>query len=1101
LLFKSIHTEVSIIRIILFSWLLSLSANFCFAQSNQKTRDLQDISARYIYEGKLDSAKFVLRDIVNFAKNNQDTLTEIKCLSTLAEVYQIEDSLTKAYSIILHSKEAENYFETEMQFEFADIYQYLGAIMMGSGELDQAIYFLKKSVKIRKSLSAENDTLLGYAFNKLGTCFWYKQLHDSSLYFYQKALEVCLNKTNPENAESASYNQNVGFAFLNNGIYDEAEKFLLRSLELKQKLLNKNDPRLARIYLNLGYFYFRISLTNKALNYYQQAEQIYLNNKSSSRTELAQLYWNIGNYYIILGDFSKSQIYLNKALILYKENKGAHKQNLIKINADIGYSYFLSGNYEDAIKNYLISLSSKDEITLIRSYRNLARSYEYLSEIETSESYYKKSIEKAKQLQGEKSENLMLNYSYYADLLYNTQRKEEAYSYYKKAYNICKELYKGKSRELSLILFSLGKYYLTEEKYMNSLSYFQQALIAAVPDYSDTSYHSNPNINQISTDNHIYNILRNKALALHGTYSENPDNIKLKKSIETYELALEVSKNLIRAYSSESSQLEFLHNVRTTWNLLLKTMFQLANSSGDLNNIKKVFYFAEQSKANLLLGAIKDIDARSYGNIPHTLIEEADYLKKDLSYYKKMAFDELLKSKPDESKMTMINNGIFRLKTRYDSLVASFEKDYPSYYSLKYDDKIVSVEEVQNELNQNQFIIEYALTDTLLLAFIIGQDHYDVKAQHIDDSFFESIIRFRQILRHEGMVNYDSTDYANFIGSGYQLYSTLLLPFEDLINNKEVIIIPDGEIGYLSFDMLITKIPEQSAINYRILPYALNKHIFSYSSSATIHFHDFGDKKIKHTSTLLAFAPHYKDFDPSEPEVNQSRNARKTLAPIPGVEDEVNNIIDICSGEMYLNDLATETVFKQLSEQYHILHLAMHTIIDDMNPLYSFLVFAKDDKDTLNDGYLNTYELFNMNFSGELAVLSACNTGTGKLEQGEGIMSLARGFIYSGIPSIVMTLWTVEDQPSANLITSFYKNIADGIPKAVAMNKAKRDFLKQAGPLEAHPYFWAGYVNIGDISPLSINARNPMVNYVWGFLIILVLVVFFVIRRRKHQNS
>ncbi len=188
-----------------------------------------------------------------------------------------------------------------------------------------------------------------------------------------------------------------------------------------------------------------------------------------------------------------------------------------------------------------------------------------------------------------------------------------------------------------------------------------------------------------------------------------------------------------------------------------------------------------------------------------------------------------------------------------------------------------------------------------------------------------------------------------------------------------------------------------------------------------------------------------------------------------------------------------------MSEQFGILHLAMHTIIDDINPLYSYLVFARDDKDTLNDGYLNTYELFNMNFNGDLAVLSACNTGTGKLERGEGIMSLARGFIYSGIPSIVMTLWTVEDQPSVELITTFYQYLAKGMPKALAMNKAKQDYLNQAGPLEAHPYFWAGYVNIGDIGPLSINARNPIHNYLWGLLIIPVVVVIIILKRRKKR--
>ncbi len=1074
----------------------------CIGQNKLNIQNFQKISNKHINEGKLDSARIILYQFLELGQNQQDTIIEVRCLSTLAEIYQQKDSLDKALSLIMQAKDKANiFFDTEQNHEFADICQYHGAILMASGQLQEAIDLLIKSLNTRKSISPEKDTLLGYAYNKLGSCYWYKQLHDSSLFFYQKALEVSLNKYNPENYESASYNQNVGFAYLNLGIYEEAEKYLLISLRLKQKLLSENDLRLARIYLNLGYFYFRISLTNKALNYYQLAEKVYLKNPSTGGTELARLYWNIGNYYNILGDFNKSLIYLNKALYIYNEKPDKNKQNLIRIRADIGLSYFLSGDYQDAIKNYLYSTATMDELSLIRIFRNLARSYEYLADYETSRNYYNKAIDKAISVQGTISENLMLNYSYYANLLHQTKQEKQALEYYQKAYNICQELFKGKSRQLSLILYSIGKYYFSEGYYTEAISYFQQALIARIPDFSDSSIYKSPDINSIATDNHLYTVLRNKARALYGMYSENPDDkIYLEKSIETYELALEVSKKLIYAYSSESSQLEFLVSVRNTWNLLLNSLYQLAQINMNNEDKEKLFKVSEQSKASLLLSALKDMDARSYGNIPYTLVEEADNLKKDLSYYEKLAFDELLKSSPDESKMAVINNGIFSLKTRYDSLVKSFEKNYPSYYNLKYEDKTISVQEIQKSLAENQIVVEYTITDTLLIIFFISPDKYEIQTHSIHNSFFENINHFRQVIKHDGMVNYDSVDYANYVRSGNELYYVLLEPFRELIKNKELIIIPDGEIGYLSFDMLLTKMPEQSGINYRTLPYALKESTFSYSSSATIHFTNFGSEKRDRYHRVLAFAPNYKDFDLGDSEGNNIRNARKHLSPIPGVEDEVKNVLGIYKGKMFLKDLATETEFKQLSEQFGILHLAMHTIIDDINPLYSYLVFARDDNDTLNDGYLNTYELFNMNFNGDLAVLSACNTGTGKLERGEGIMSLARGFIYSGIPSIVMTLWTVEDQPSVELITTFYQYLAKGMPKALAMNKAKQDYLNQAGPLEAHPYFWAGYVNIGDIGPLSINARNPILNYLWGLLIIPV-VVLIIIKRRKTRRS
>lgn len=100
-----------------------------------------------------------------------------------------------------------------------------------------------------------------------------------------------------------------------------------------------------------------------------------------------------------------------------------------------------------------------------------------------------------------------------------------------------------------------------------------------------------------------------------------------------------------------------------------------------------------------------------------------------------------------------------------------------------------------------------------------------------------------------------------------------------------------------------------------------------------------------------------------------------------------------------------------------------------------------------------------------------------------------------------MTLWTVEDKSSADLITSFYQYLAEGMPKAVAMNKAKVDYLSRAGPLEAHPYFWAGYVNIGDTKPLSIKPRNPAIDYLWGLLIIPVALIFVAKMKRKKVQG
>ncbi|MCK4287845.1 MAG: CHAT domain-containing protein, partial [Bacteroidales bacterium] len=196
---------------------------------------------------------------------------------------------------------------------------------------------------------------------------------------------------------------------------------------------------------------------------------------------------------------------------------------------------------------------------------------------------------------------------------------------------------------------------------------------------------------------------------------------------------------------------------------------------------------------------------------------------------------------------------------------------------------------------------------------------------------------------------------------------------------------------------------------------------------------------------------------------------------------------------------ATELNFKTFANNFDVLHFAMHTIIDDENPMHSKMVFTLDN-DSVEDGCLNTYEIYNLDLNARLAVLSACNTGFGKLSKGEGIMSLARGFLYSGVQSIIMTLWKIEDKSGVEIMTKFYTNLKKGNSIDNALRKAKLDYLKSASQFRAHPYFWAAYVDIGNTSPLCKSTGiNPILLSVCVLIIIVILSVW--IYRKKYLSK
>jgi CHAT domain-containing protein len=166
--------------------------------------------------------------------------------------------------------------------------------------------------------------------------------------------------------------------------------------------------------------------------------------------------------------------------------------------------------------------------------------------------------------------------------------------------------------------------------------------------------------------------------------------------------------------------------------------------------------------------------------------------------------------------------------------------------------------------------------------------------------------------------------------------------------------------------------------------------------------------------------------------------------------------------------------------------------------MLSKLVFSSPQKNSGEDGFLNTYEIYNMKLKARLAVLSACETGSGKLQKGEGVMSLARGFIFAGCPSIVMTLWQVEDKSGAEIMRNFYSYLSKGKRKDEALQMAKLKHLELSDPLTAHPHYWLGYVNIGNPEPLYTSKDVYFI--VFLFVIILLVYIDWHYRRKKPRK-
>ena len=224
---------------------------------------------------------------------------------------------------------------------------------------------------------------------------------------------------------------------------------------------------------------------------------------------------------------------------------------------------------------------------------------------------------------------------------------------------------------------------------------------------------------------------------------------------------------------------------------------------------------------------------------------------------------------------------------------------------------------------------------------------------------------------------------------------------------------------------------------------------------------------------------------------------RDLLMPLPGAKEEVKNIAKTVATDVFLDSAASESNFKQLAPDYSVLHLAMHTIMDDENPMYSKLAFTRNFSDTTEDYDLFTYEIYNLPLNADMVVLSSCSSGYGKMQKGEGMMSMARGFIYAGCPSIVMTLWQVSDLSSADLMTGFYKHLKRGQSKKKSLRQAKIDYIQSSDNLKANPYFWSAFLMVGDNAPLY---KTSAAVYIVVILTSFTLTIVGIVYRKKIQK-
>jgi CHAT domain-containing protein len=306
-----------------------------------------------------------------------------------------------------------------------------------------------------------------------------------------------------------------------------------------------------------------------------------------------------------------------------------------------------------------------------------------------------------------------------------------------------------------------------------------------------------------------------------------------------------------------------------------------------------------------------------------------------------------------------------------------------------------------------------------------------------------------------------------------------------LAKGKDIIIVPDEKIAYISFDALISEYKKDSEINYGNFPYLLFDYRFSYAYSTNLLFRQTNSRE--YSKQVYAFAPAYQS--------NSQSASRNLFGELKNAKKEIRSIYKLFKGTPFIGNMATKENFRASLKHGGIYHLAMHANPVKENPEYSFLAFSQP-ADKKQSAYMYNYEIGNIPMKASLLVLSACNTGSGEIYSGEGVMSLSRSFLLAGVHSVVHGLWKINDESSSMIMESFYKYLSEGKSKSEALQLAKIDYIENASPELTQPKYWAGLVVMGDNAPV-LKDDSPLIYVLIGLCMVLLLVSSFFLLRKK----
>lgn len=952
-------------------------------------------------------------------------------------------------SAIVYFEKAAGFYEAAQNWEgWLRAQAQMSRALMRTGSLDRAHQRLSQALETGIRRLGEYHTALVPVYEVLGAFFHTRDDNDKAIYYFQKKLSILQATADESNqGKIADTHLMIGMMYAGRGYYQQALESLQRALAVSKAI----DPELKSqeagfLFFYFGSLHFHRGEYDLALEYYSKTMAIWqaFSDDAPKRLPVTNLYRNLGLIYHQKREYDRALELGRKSLATCLEQFGERHLAVAERYNNLGLTYLELGDYAKALEFHRKALDIRLSLLGERS-RAVAHCYGNLGQVYARKGDYGK-----------------------------------ARSYYQKSLSILSAVLGRHHPDLADIHNLFGDLQVEMGQYSAALASYQRALQANALDFSNAAITANPSLQQILSDEKLLVSLhkKTKALTKRAAISSHARD-DLQTALSTGQLAVQLVDQIRRGYKAEAAKLFLAEKSAEIYEQAILIAHALYRASGNPQYQELAWQFAEKSRAGILLDALSEVEAKTFAGIPDSLLEKEQRLRADLAFQEKRVLEEEAKrSAADSAKILKWQAELFDSKREYETLLAQFENDHPDYFNLKYQDKIATAKKIQEQfLDARTVLIEYFVGRDSIFIFALSRDQLELRPVPKDSVFERRVAGLRTAIVEQ--------NYGQYVQVAHELYQTLLAPIQPRLGSQNLIFVPDGVLSQIPFEALLTEAASVNSVkDYGALPFLLKTHAISYAYSATLLL-EMQKRNRNVIPTLLndylACAPLFSEGIASNSrgaeflKKHQEVDSTRAIAAgyLPASKEEVLGVERLFKEkasfwerwfgkkvQVLLERQASEASLKSNRlDSYRYVHFATHGLVNDSRPKLSGLMLAQLDSPK-EDNILYLGEIYNLNLNADLVVLSACETGLGRLARGEGLIGLARGFLYAGAANLLVSLWQVNDASTANLMVDFYQKMLEGRSKTEALREAKLRLMERQTKY-ARPYYWAPFVLMG----------------------------------------